>query len=224
VAADDEGGPEVNLVDEDGRLVGTASKRAAHVAPAPLHSAVSVVVLEPDGARLLLQRRAAAKYHFGDRWSNAACTHPTPGETEENAVRRCVAAELATTTHRVVRAGTFVYRAADRRTGLEEHERDTVFVAFVDGPPRAVAGEVDALEWCSAEAVGALLRDEAPACTPWLGLVLRAAAAASPVLLPFAGAPPSTHPDLLTFRSVPRSPSVDGPAGGAVAPWEPPGR
>ena len=39
------------------------------------HKAVSVFVI--DGGRVLIQRRAAGKYHTPGLWANTCCTHPT---------------------------------------------------------------------------------------------------------------------------------------------------
>ena len=38
------------------------------------HKAVSVFVL--DGTRVLIQKRAAGKYHTPGLWANTCCTHP----------------------------------------------------------------------------------------------------------------------------------------------------
>ena len=43
-----------------------------------LHDAVSVFVF--DGEDMLIQQRAAAKYHCPGLWANACCTHPDWGE------------------------------------------------------------------------------------------------------------------------------------------------
>ena len=68
----------VVLVDEDDRAIGTEGKMAAHIA-GKLHRAVSVFVFNTDG-KLLLQQRAASKYHSAGLWSNTCCGHPLPEE------------------------------------------------------------------------------------------------------------------------------------------------
>ncbi|MET9933122.1 NUDIX domain-containing protein, partial [Streptomyces sp. NPDC006324] len=69
----------LELVDEDGRTIGTAEKLTAHQAPGQLHRAFSVFLFDETG-RLLLQRRALGKYHSPGVWSNTCCGHPYPGE------------------------------------------------------------------------------------------------------------------------------------------------
>src|SRR5579862_220184 len=85
--------PIVVLVDEEGRPVGRAEKLAAHQPPGVLHLAFSVVLYRGDG-RLLLQRRAATKYHFPLHWANACCSHPSPGEDVAASAAHRVVEEL----------------------------------------------------------------------------------------------------------------------------------
>ena len=68
----------VVLVNEDGEPIGTMAKLAAHEAPGRLHLAFSVVLYRSDGL-VLLQQRAATKYHFPLIWANSCCSHPRPG-------------------------------------------------------------------------------------------------------------------------------------------------
>src|SRR5687767_11187246 len=81
------------LVDEHDRPLGTAEKLAAHQRGGTLHRAFSVFLFN-DAGRMLLQQRAAGKYHFGGLWTNACCSHPRPGEAVEDAARRRVREEL----------------------------------------------------------------------------------------------------------------------------------
>src|ERR1700685_465980 len=80
------------LVDADDREVGLAGKIEAH-AKGLMHRAISVCVLDKRG-RMLLQRRAAGKYHSGGLWTNACCTHPRAGEGVAEAARRRLREEL----------------------------------------------------------------------------------------------------------------------------------
>ena len=56
------------LVDENDNQIGTEEKIAAHE-KALLHRAFSVFVFNRKG-ELLLQKRAATKYHCGGLWTN----------------------------------------------------------------------------------------------------------------------------------------------------------
>ncbi len=71
----EDGGGLVELVDPTGRAIGTSGKLDAHAAPGHLHRAVSVFLLDRSD-RLLVQRRAAGKYHSGGLWRNTCCGHP----------------------------------------------------------------------------------------------------------------------------------------------------
>ncbi len=131
----------VLLVDADDREVGLSEKLAAHE-QGLLHRAVSVFAFDATGA-LLLQRRAAGKYHSGGLWSNSACTHPRPHEGNERAARRCMEEELGVVCTSIVPAFSFTYRAQVTPT-LVEHEFDHVFLARVIDAPAPNPSEVEA--------------------------------------------------------------------------------
>jgi len=80
------------LVDEADAAIGTCGKLAAHRAGLR-HRAVSVIVVDGEG-RMLLQKRAAAKYHSGGLWTNTCCGHPRPGEEPEDAAVRRLREEM----------------------------------------------------------------------------------------------------------------------------------
>ena len=166
------GGPDetVVLVDEDGRVVGEAGKLAAHVAPGRLHRAVSVFVFSPDG-RLLLQRRAAVKYHFAGRWSNTCCGHPRPGESAVGAGRRRLADEVGMDCP-LEEVAVLRYEAGDPASGLVEREVDHLLVGVSDAAPEPNPAEVDEVRWVAVEDVLADLAARPGSYTPWLGEAL----------------------------------------------------
>ena len=133
----------VVLVDGDDRETGQADKLDAHRAGAR-HRAISVCVIDSKG-RMLLQRRADAKYHSGGLWTNACCTHPRPGEgVAACAVRRlkeelgieCPLAFLKRTHYRAAVGG-----------GLTEDEVVHLFLGAHDGPAQPNAAEVSETRW-----------------------------------------------------------------------------
>ena len=91
----DENDELVILVDAGDREVGLEAKLVAH-RRGHRHRAISVCVTDPAG-RMLLQRRAAGKYHSGGLWTNACCTHPRPGESVAEAAQRRLQEELGVT-------------------------------------------------------------------------------------------------------------------------------
>jgi isopentenyl-diphosphate delta-isomerase len=165
------GPDDIVLVDEQDRPLGTCAKLDAHEDGGRLHRAFSVFLFDPHG-RMLLQQRAATKYHFGGLWTNACCSHPRPGEAVIEAARRRVREELGVDVV-LTPALTFVYRAEDPQSGLTEHEYDHVFVGRVnEGDVKPDSAEVAAVRWVEP---GVLLEDvnTRPArYTPWFKIVL----------------------------------------------------
>jgi isopentenyl-diphosphate Delta-isomerase len=131
----------VVLVDAGDRELGTMSKLLAHQ-EGRLHRAVSVLVRDRTGA-LLLQRRAAEKYHSPGLWSNSCCGHPRPGESPLAAATRRLREELGIECE-LAHAFTFSYEAA-LGEGMREHEVDHVFVGQTDDAPVPDPAEVG--EW-----------------------------------------------------------------------------
>ena len=161
---------DVILVDEADRPVGTAPKLAAHEDGGRLHRAFSVFIFDPAG-RMLLQRRAAGKYHFGGLWTNACCSHPRPGQPLVDCARARLRHELGIDVPLEERF-SFVYRAQDPASGLTEHEFDHVLVGRFEGPPQPHPDEVDAWEWVEPAALLDDVRCRPERYTPWFRLVL----------------------------------------------------
>ncbi len=115
---------EVILVNELDEAIGSMEKMEAHE-KALLHRAFSVFLFNKNG-EMLLQKRAATKYHSPSLWTNACCSHPMPGETTEQAALRRLKEELGFTTN-VQKAFHFTYKAVFDN-GLTDHEFDHVFV------------------------------------------------------------------------------------------------
>jgi isopentenyl-diphosphate delta-isomerase len=160
---------QVVLVDPSDRELGTAEKLEAHRTGA-LHRAVSVFAFD-DAGRLLIQRRAVGKYHSGGLWSNSACTHPRPGESPAAAAARCLASEMGVHAIDLEPAFALTYRAVVSPT-LTEHEFDHVFVAGLEGTPRADPAEVSEWRLEDAARVGAWARERPQDWTPWFRLLI----------------------------------------------------
>jgi isopentenyl-diphosphate delta-isomerase len=171
---------EVVLVDRAGRARGTMAKLDAHRAPGALHRAFSAFLFRPDG-HLLLQRRAADKYHFRGRWSNTCCSHPRPGESPTHAGRRRLREELGLSAP-LVEAGAFTYVAADPLSALVEREYDHVLVGWLDwaaaaAEPAPDPAEVDDCRWVGVADLRAALVRRPHLFTPWLPQALPLAVA-----------------------------------------------
>jgi isopentenyl-diphosphate delta-isomerase len=175
VSEPDVGGELVELVDPSGRAVGVMGKLDAHLAPGYLHRAVSVFLLDQSG-RLLVQRRAAGKYHSAGLWSNTCCGHPRPGEWPNQAASRRLAAELGLVVapDDLVPAGTVTYEVADPASGLVEREYDHLFVGRTTDQPQLNPAEVAEVTALSLADLAAATTDWS-GCTAWFSIVLQVA-------------------------------------------------
>ncbi len=131
------------LVDSYDKETGTMEKLAAHF-QGKLHRAFSVFIFNGEG-QLLLQKRAATKYHSGGLWSNTCCSHPKPGETMEQAVQRRLMEEMgfACPTTEIF---CFTYRAK-LDNGIVENEYDHILVGKYTGQPKANPDEAEDWKW-----------------------------------------------------------------------------
>ncbi|QOV90739.1 isopentenyl-diphosphate Delta-isomerase [Humisphaera borealis] len=161
---------EIVLVDEFDRPVGYSSKLPPHQDGGRLHRAFSVFLFDSQG-RVLLQQRAAEKYHFGGLWTNACCSHPRRDQPVAEAARARLRYELGIDLP-LRPLFSFIYRAEDPESGLTEHELDHIFIGDFDGTPQPRRTEVADWEWADPQA---LLRDilrRPGRYTPWFRLVL----------------------------------------------------
>ncbi len=162
--------PRVILVDDRDRAIGRAEKLDAHRDGGRLHRAFSVFLFDARG-RMLLQQRAAAKYHFPLLWSNACCGHPSPGERTRAAARRRVREELGVGA-RLREVFSFHYVAEDPASGLTEREIDHVFVGRLSGEPDPAPGEVAAVDWLWPHELTKDVVERARRYTPWFPIAL----------------------------------------------------
>jgi isopentenyl-diphosphate Delta-isomerase len=165
-----EPGEELIIVDEKDRLVGFETKLAAHQKGGKLHRAFSIFVFDGVG-RMLLQRRAEGKYHFGGLWSNACCSHPRKGEKLEDAAHRRLREEFGFDTE-LEEVFSFVYRASDFRSGLTEHEFDHVFCGEFNGDPHPNVDEIADWKWVGLADLEADLQSNPDDYTSWFRVVV----------------------------------------------------
>jgi isopentenyl-diphosphate delta-isomerase len=158
----------VILVDEEDAELGTAEKLAAH-AEGALHRAFSVVVFNRAG-EMLLQCRAAGKYHSAGLWSNACCGHPRPGEDVRKAARRRLGEEMGIDCE--LKPLFHLRYRANLDGGLAENEYDHVFTARYDGEPRPNPAEVQAWRWVRLEEIRRDVDEEPERYTAWFPLLV----------------------------------------------------
>ena len=131
------------LVDLDDRVIGYGEKMEVH-RKGLLHRAFSVFLFHGD--RLLIQQRAAGKYHCGGLWVNTCCSHPHAGQLLQDAVQQRLMEECGITGVSLREAGCFVYRAVFPN-GLTEYEMDHVFVGEYEGAFSPDPGEIAELRY-----------------------------------------------------------------------------
>jgi isopentenyl-diphosphate delta-isomerase len=155
---------QVLLVNERDEVLGTMGKLEAHRKGA-LHRAFSVFLFD-DQDRLLLQRRAAGKYHSAGLWTNTCCSHPRPHEALEDAARRRLKEEMGIDAP-VVHRFSFIYKA-DLGNGLFEHELDHVYFGLWNGPADPHPEEADDWKYVTMAELDRDLRQHPELFTVWL--------------------------------------------------------
>lgn len=153
------------LVDSQDRETGTAEKLAAHEKN-QLHRAFSIFIFR--GNLLLLQQRAAEKYHCGGLWTNTCCSHPHPGESVIAAGQRRLQQEFGFTAP-LHDLGWFHYNA-HFENGLSENEIDHVLVGKIADniTPTPDPAEIQAFRWVTIAELEAEMGAHPERFTPWL--------------------------------------------------------
>lgn len=158
------------LVDEHDEVVGHCFKLEAHQNGGVLHRAFSIFIFNAQG-EMLLQQRAASKYHFACLWSNACCSHPLRGQQTPDAAHERLRHEFGFHTP-LEPVCSFVYRADDAASGLTEHEFDHVFRGNWNDEVRPNPEEIAAWRWMSVPDLRADLETRPQLYTPWFRIVL----------------------------------------------------
>ncbi|MEO6549356.1 MAG: isopentenyl-diphosphate Delta-isomerase [Ferruginibacter sp.] len=159
---------DVILVDESDQPVGRMEKMEVHQ-KALLHRAFSIFIFNDKG-ELLLQKRAANKYHSAGLWTNACCSHPTPGEdTLQSAIKR-LQEEMGFTTP-LWKAFDFIYKAPFDN-GLTEYEFDHVLIGKYNGKILPNPNEVADFCFKPLEDVKNSLQSHSDKYTTWFKIAL----------------------------------------------------
>jgi isopentenyl-diphosphate delta-isomerase len=139
----------VILVNEKDEPIGLMPKLEAHQ-KAVLHRAFSVFVLN-DKNEIMLQQRAAQKYHSPLLWTNTCCSHQREGETNLQAGKRRLFEEMGfeTPLHELFH---FIYKAPFDN-GLTEHELDHVMIGKFNDKPTINPEEVASWKWMAIDDV-----------------------------------------------------------------------
>lgn len=143
------------------------AKLEAHLKSTP-HRAVSMF-LTANG-HLLMQRRAAGKYHSAGLWANSACSHPLWGESSDACAQRTLLRELGLTAS----LSQFAVIRYEARVGaLFENEIVDCFhgqldrSADVSGFKRDEVGDV---RWVALDDIGADVAARPDLYAPWFAI------------------------------------------------------
>jgi isopentenyl-diphosphate Delta-isomerase len=135
------------------------------------HMAVSVFVMAGDA--VLIQKRAAGKYHTPGLWANTCCTHPEWAEDPRDCAVRRLDEELGIRGVDPVWRDQVEYRA-DVGGGLTEHEVVEIFVADADKGLKLNLNpaEVSDTRWITLTDLSDDTRKRPDRYTPWLRIYL----------------------------------------------------
>lgn len=160
---------QVILVDEFDQQIGLMSKMEAHE-KALLHRAFSVFVFN-DKDELLLQQRAASKYHSPNLWANTCCSHQREGEVNIAAGKRRLKEEMGFVCD-LKEIFSFVYKAPFDN-GLTEHELDHVMVGNYNSNPIINQDEVENYKWMPLEDVKEDMENDPSKYTEWFKIIFK---------------------------------------------------
>lgn len=158
---------QVVLVDEQDNAIGLMPKMEAHE-KAVLHRAFSVFIFNDKG-ELMLQQRAAHKYHSPLLWTNTCCSHQRDGESNVEAGRRRLQEEMGFVTE-IKEVFSFVYKAPFDN-GLTEHELDHVMVGKFNGKPTINKEEVEDFKWMTLADVKSDIENNPEIYTEWFKII-----------------------------------------------------
>jgi isopentenyl-diphosphate delta-isomerase len=159
----------VILVDVLDNQLGLMPKMEAHE-KAVLHRAFSVFIFNDKG-ELMLQQRAANKYHSPLLWTNTCCSHQRDGESNIEAGKRRLIEEMGFKTN-LKEVFSFVYKAPFDN-GLTEHELDHVMIGTFNGSPTINPDEVASYKWMTLEAVKKDIELQPNIYTAWFKIIFK---------------------------------------------------
>lgn len=159
---------EVILVNEKDEWLGLEEKMEAHKRGL-LHRAFSVFVLNSNN-EVLMQQRAAEKYHSGGLWSNTCCSHPRAGESTLQAAHRRLQEEMGFDCE-LEKIFTFRYKA-EVDNMLIENEYDHIYIGYFDGMPALNEEEVAQYKFVALDELAEWVAREPEAFTVWFRMVL----------------------------------------------------
>lgn len=158
---------QVILVNEKDEPIGLMPKMQAHQ-EALLHRAFSVFILN-DKNEVMLQQRAANKYHSPLLWTNTCCSHQRSEENNIQAGMRRLQEEMGFMVP-LKELFSFIYKAPFDN-GLTEHEFDHVLVGYYNNEPQINKSEVESWKWMPIEAIKKDMQQSPDLYTEWFKII-----------------------------------------------------
>ena len=157
----------VILVNDKDEQIGLMPKLEAHE-KALLHRAFSVFILNSKN-EIMLQQRAAEKYHSPLLWTNTCCSHQREGETNIEAGTRRLFEEMGFKAE-LKELFHFIYKAPFDN-GLTEHEFDHVMIGYYNENPEINSEEVENWKWMAIEDVKKDMQQNPGVYTVWFKII-----------------------------------------------------
>lgn len=158
------------LVDAKDSILTYKDVFETHKNPVPLHRAISVVIFNKKGDRMLLQKRSEYKIIWPHYWTNTTCTNVLPKETYKHAATRRLNEEMGIKTP-LKEAFSFIYEAEYDKT-WGEHELDHVFVGKYEGKISPDPKEAEGFDWIEISDLKKDVRTNSDKYTPWFKIIL----------------------------------------------------
>lgn len=156
------------LVDENDNQIGTEEKLIVHQ-KGLLHRAFSVFVFN-ENFEVLLQQRAASKYHSANLWSNTCCSHFHPDKSMRPFVKKRMIEEIGFSCQ-LKMMYKFIYKVT-LENGLIEHELDYVFMGFSSKYPILNSEEAQCYKWVSLPIIYADIKKNPEHYSHWFKIII----------------------------------------------------
>lgn len=161
---------QVVLVNSRDEVIGYKEKFAAHKILVPLHRAISVVIYDHAGKKMLLQKRAGGKPTWPLFWSNTCCTHPFRNESYQACAERRLKQEMGFSAS-LGEKFRFIYKSDyDKIWG--EHEFDAVFKGKYEGKVKPDPKEAADWKWMEVKELLSDVKSNPGIYTPWFKIIL----------------------------------------------------
>ena len=135
----------LDIVDEQDRVIGSATRRECNRNPDLIHRAAYALIFDPEG-RLFLQKRSQSKDTCPGMWSISVAGHVDQGETYEKTIVREMEEEIGIVL-KVEFLGKFLLRHEN------ENEYSAIFRGYSGGPFELNPEEIEAGDFFSLDTI-----------------------------------------------------------------------